>query len=81
MSSVIDLEAQQVAQAAPGAGAFFPLSHHRRCGNNSQGRGARSRDARNGYPWASRQQCRKFTAVGVYRPRYQRRGTVSYLTG
>ncbi len=29
MSSVIDLESQQVAQAAPRAGAFFPLSHHR----------------------------------------------------
>jgi hypothetical protein len=36
MSSVIDLEAQQVAQAAPPAGAFFPLSHHRRSSNGSQ---------------------------------------------
>jgi hypothetical protein len=36
MSSVIDLEAQQVAQATPRAGAFFPLSHHRRSGNGSQ---------------------------------------------
>jgi hypothetical protein len=27
MSSVIDLEAQQVAQAAPRAGTFFPLTH------------------------------------------------------
>ncbi len=48
MSSVIDLESQQVAQAVPRAGAFFPLSHHRRSGNGSQGRGGRNRDARNG---------------------------------
>jgi hypothetical protein len=84
MNSVIDLEAQQeVAQAAPLAGALFPLSHHRRSDNGSQGRGGRSRDARNGYPWASHRrhrQCRKFTAVRIYWPRYQRRGTVSYPT-
>jgi hypothetical protein len=36
MSSVIDLEAQQVAQAAPRAGAFFPVSHQRQNGNRSQ---------------------------------------------
>jgi hypothetical protein len=71
MSSVIDLEAQQVAQTAPRAGAFFPLSHRRRSGNGSRGRGGRNRGARNGYPWASHQQCRRFTAVGVYWPRYQ----------
>src|SRR5712691_3271701 len=34
MSSVTDLEAQQVTQAAPRTGAFFPLSHQRRSGNN-----------------------------------------------
>jgi hypothetical protein len=36
MSSVIDLEAQQVAQTAPRASAFFPLSHHRLSGNGSR---------------------------------------------
>jgi hypothetical protein len=37
MSSVIDLEAQQVAQTAPRAGAFFfSFSHHRPSGNGSR---------------------------------------------
>ena len=81
MSHVVDLEAQQqVAQVtvAPRAtGEFFFSSFLitvEASGNGLRPRGrcGRSRDAaRNGYPWASNEQCRKFTAV---------RGTVSYLT-
>ena len=37
MDSVIDLEAQQVAESMTPAGAFSPLSHHRRSGNGPQG--------------------------------------------
>jgi hypothetical protein len=36
MNSDIDLEAQQVARAAPRAGAFFPVCRHRRSGNDSR---------------------------------------------
>ena len=37
MDSVINLEAQQVAESMTLAGAFSPLSHHRRSGNGQQG--------------------------------------------
>ena len=37
MDSVIDLEAQQAAESMSLAGAFSPLSHHRRSGNGPQG--------------------------------------------
>jgi hypothetical protein len=46
MSSVIDLEAQQATQAAPRAGAFFPLSHHHRSvtARNEEVEGAETRE-------------------------------------
>jgi hypothetical protein len=74
MSSEIDLETGQVARAIPRAGGFFysflMTLHPVGSVNGSRGRGGRSRDARNGYPWASHESYRKFTAVGDYWPRY-----------
>ena len=80
----IDLEAQQVVQATPHTGAFFLLPHHGpiRSGNGSPGRGRRIRDARNGYPWASRQRGHESSVVdSVDWPWYQQRGTIGCLTG
>ena len=77
MNTDIDLEAGQVAQAtAPRAGAFshslLIAIHSVRSVNVSQRRDGKSRDARNGYFWASHEQCGKLAAVGSYChwPRY-----------
>jgi hypothetical protein len=45
----IDVEAQRAAQATPRAGAFFPLSHHRRnvTARNEEVKGAETREMDN----------------------------------
>ena len=73
MGSDIDLETGQAAQVTPRAGEFFHALitlNSLRSVSGSRGRSGKSRDARNGYPWASHEQGGKLTAVGSYWPKY-----------